>query len=111
VTACPHETSAQRTARQRLASPVLTVTGPAAGGSEPDVLAYARSMPGERSIVVVVNNQRSAVDLGTLAGGGVPVSGLLDDGAATDLTGSGTGLTVSGGRLSGVVPALAAIVL
>jgi hypothetical protein len=68
-------------------------------------------MPGERSIVVVVNNQRSAVDLGTLAGGGVPVSGLLDDGAVTDLTGSGTSLTVSGGRLRGVVPALAAVVL
>jgi glycosidase len=94
-----------------LASPVLTVTGPAAGDSDPDVLAYARTMPGERSIVVVVNNERVAVDLGTLAGGGVAVSGLLLDGVVTDLTGSGTSLTVSGGRLRGVVPALGAVVL
>jgi glycosidase len=94
-----------------LASPVLTVTGPAAGGSDPDVFSYARTLSGERSIVVVVNNQRVAVDLGTLAGGGVPVSGLLADGAVTDLTGSGTGLTVSGGRLRGVMPALSAVVL
>jgi hypothetical protein len=94
-----------------LASPVLTVTGPAAGGSDPDVLADARTMPGERSIVVVVNNQRVAVDLGTLAGGGVPVSGLLADGVVTDLTASGASLAVSGGRLRGVVPALSAVVL
>jgi glycosidase len=94
-----------------LASPVLTVTGPAAGGSDPDVLAYARTRAGERSIVVVLNNQRTAVDLGLVAGGGIDVSGLLTDGAAGDLTGNGVSLQVSGGRLRGVLPALTAVVL
>jgi hypothetical protein len=94
-----------------LANPVLTVTGPAAGGVDPDVLAIARSMTGEKSVVLVLNNQRTAVDLGTLPGGGIPVSGLLDDGAVTDITGSGVSLQVSGGRLRGVLPALTAVML
>lgn len=92
-------------------SPVLTVTGPAAGGADPDVFAFARTLSGERSVVVVLNNQESAVDLGTLAGGGVDVGGLLSDGVVTDLTGNGVNLRVSGGRLTGVLPALTAVVL
>jgi hypothetical protein len=59
----------------------------------------------------VLNNQRSAVDLGALPGGGIAVSGLLTDGVATDLAGSGISLQVSGGRLGGVLPALTAVVL
>jgi hypothetical protein len=94
-----------------LVAPVLTVTGPAAGGSDPDLLAFARTLAGERSVVVVLNNQRSAVDLGTLSGGGVPVSGLLADGTVSDLTGNGISLQVSGGRLRGVLPALTAVAL
>jgi glycosidase len=94
-----------------LASPVLTVTGPAAGGNDPDVLAYARTLAGGRAVVTVLNNQRSEVDLGRLAGGGIDVDGLLADGAVSDLTGTGVSLQVSGGRLRGVLPALTAVVL
>jgi glycosidase len=94
-----------------LSNPVLTVTGPAGGVVDPDVLAFARTMAGERSVVIVLNNQRSAVDLGALPGGGIAVSGLLTDGVATDLAGSGISLQVSGGRLGGVLPALTAVVL
>ena len=93
------------------ASPVLTVTGPAAGGAEADVFAFARTLAGERSMVVVLNNQETPVDLGTLSGGGVNVGGLLPDGNAADLTGNGVSLRVSGGRLQGVLPALTAVVL
>jgi glycosidase len=94
-----------------LTGPVLTVSGPAAGGNDPDVLAYARTLAGQRSIVVVLNNQRASVDLGLVAGGGIDVSGLLPDGAVSDLTGSSVGLQVTGGRLRGVLPALTAVVL
>jgi hypothetical protein len=90
---------------------VLTVTGPAAGGVEADVFAFARTLSGERSVVVVLNNQDSPVDLGTLIGGGVNVAGLLPDGSVADLTGNGVSLQVSGGRLQGVLPALSAVVL
>ena len=58
-----------------------------------------------------MNNQRSAVDLGALSGGGVPVSGLLADGTVSDLTGNGISLQVSDGRLRGVLPALTAVAL
>ena len=92
-------------------SPVLTVTGPAAGGAEADVFAFARTLAGERSIVVMLNNQETPVDLGTLSGGGVNVGGLLPDGSVTDLTGNGVSLQVSGGRLHGVLPPLTAVVL
>ena len=94
-----------------LAIPVLTVTGPANGGGDPDVLAYARTLAGERSMVVAINNQRTPVELRALAGGGIPVAGLLVDGAVTDLTGNGVRLEVAGSRLRGVVPALTAVVL
>jgi hypothetical protein len=94
-----------------LANPVLTVTGPTSSAVDPDVLALARTLAGERSVVVVGNNQRSAVDLGTLPGGGIAVEGLLAEGVASDLTGTGTSLTVSGGRLRGTLPALTAVAL
>jgi len=92
-------------------SPVLTVTSRASGAAEPDVLAIARTMAGERSVVVVVNNERTAVDLGSLADGGVDVQGLLPDGAVTDVTGVGVTLQVGASRLAGTVPALTAVVL
>ena len=94
-----------------LSNPVLIVTGPTSASVEPDVLALARTLAGERSVVVVLNNERSAVDLGSLPGGGIVVDGLLADGAASDLTGTGVTLTVNGGRLRGTLPALAAVVL
>jgi len=94
-----------------LSNPVLTVTGPTPASVDSDVLALARTLAGERSVVVVLNNQRSAVDLGTLPGGGIAVGGLLADGVASDLTGTGVNLTVSGGRLRGTLPALTAVML
>jgi glycosidase len=93
------------------ANPVLTVTGPAGGAADPDVLAFARTLAGQKSVVAVLNNQRGVVDLGTLPGGGIPVSGLLADGAVTDVTGNGVGVQVSNGRLIGVLPALTAVLL
>lgn len=87
-------------------APVLTVTAKSAGGADPDVLALARTRTGEKSIVVVVNNQRTPADLSTLPGGGVDLQGLLADGAVTEITGVAHDLRVTGGRLVGTVPAL-----
>ena len=92
-------------------SPVLTVTPRASGVVDPDVLAIARTMNGERSVVAVLNNERLPVDLGSLAGSGVDVQALLPDGAVTDVTGVGVTLQVRGGRLTGTVPALTAVIL
>jgi glycosidase len=95
-------------------SPVLTVTARTAG-TDPDVFAFARTLPGENSVVFVVNNQRSDVDLSAVAGGGIDVRGLLGDGAALDeITGNDAAagdLRVSNGRLLGTVPGLTAVVL
>jgi hypothetical protein len=94
-----------------LTQPVLTVTSRPTGGAEADVLAIARTLAGQRSIVTVINNEETAVDLATFPGGGIDVQGLLPDGAVTDLTGTGLALEVVGGRLRGQVPALTGIVL
>jgi len=61
--------------------------------------------------VAVLNNERLPVDLGSLAGSGVDVQALLPDGAVTDVTGVGVTLQVRGGRLTGTVPALTAVIL
>jgi hypothetical protein len=89
-------------------NPVLTVTARSVG-LEPDVLAFARTMSNEKNVVVVLNNQRAAVDLATLAGGGIDVQGLIADGALVEITGACHNLQVSGGRLLGAVPALTAL--
>ena len=73
------------------------------GGS--DVLVFARVLEGLPSVVVVLNNDDEAVNLGDF-GGGINVSDLLTDGAAlVELTGQAHSLSVSGGRLNGQVPA------
>jgi hypothetical protein len=90
-------------------SPVLIVTPRSLGGSDPDVLAFARTMAGQKSVVVVVNNDRADVDLAALPGGGIDVQGLLADGAVVEVTDVATSLRVTGGRLAGPVPALTAL--
>jgi hypothetical protein len=90
-------------------APVLTVTARPAGGADPDVLAFARTMTGQKSVVVVINNQRTPVDLASLSGGGIDVQGLLANGAVTEITGASHDLQVSNGRLVGTVPALATL--
>jgi len=92
-------------------NPVLTVSGRTGGAADPDVFAFARTMTGEVALVVVINNERSEVDLAALAGGGIDVSGLLPDGDAADVSGLAIALDVSDGRLRGRVPALSAVVL
>jgi Alpha amylase, catalytic domain len=92
-------------------SPVLTVTQLATSTGDPDVLAIARTLAGERPVVLVLNNDRAAVDLAALEGGGVDVQGLLPDGAIADVTGTGGTLQVNAGRLRGIVPPLTARVL
>ena len=90
-------------------APVLIVSARSAGGADPDILAFARTRSGDASIVVVINNQRSAVDLSTLPGGGIDVAGLLANGAVTEITGATHDLRVGNGRLVGTVPALTAL--
>ncbi|RPI12281.1 MAG: hypothetical protein EHM60_12380, partial [Lysobacterales bacterium] len=94
-----------------LTQPVLTVSARATSGADADVLAIARTLAGQRSIVTVINNEETAVDLATFPGGGIDVQGLLPDGAVSDLTGTGLALEVVGGRLRGQVPALTVTVL
>jgi hypothetical protein len=86
-------------------NPVLTLTQKSAG-VEPDVFAFARTLAGEKTVVVVLNNQRTAFDLDTLPGGGVDVQGLIADGVVTEITGLTHNLQVASGRLRGVVPPL-----
>ena len=92
-------------------NPVLTVSGRTSGTADPDVFAFARTMTGETALVVVINNERSEVDLALLSGGGIDVSGLLADGASVDVSGLAIELQVSGARLRGRVPALTTVVL
>jgi glycosidase len=87
-------------------APVLTVTAKSAGGADPDVFAYARTMTGQKPVIVVINNQRTPVDLATLSGDGIDVQGLLANGAVTEITRAPHNLQVSNGRLVGTVPAL-----
>jgi hypothetical protein len=95
-------------------TPTLTVTGRTVT-SEPDVFAFVRTLAGEKSVVYVVNNGRAAIDLATLAGGGVDVQGIFADGAVlAEITGNApasAGLRVAGTRLVGSLPALTAVVL
>ena len=91
------------------ANPVLTVSARSTGSVEADVFAFARTMSGERSVVVVINNQRTAVDLATLAGGGIDVQGALADGSVTEVTGVTHNLLVTSGRLVGTLPGLTAL--
>jgi pullulanase len=83
------------------AAPTLTVSL-LSGGAPTDVLALQRDLEGEASVVVVVNNEDDAVDLGGLGTGGIPVG--LTDGAVTEITGTETDLAVVGGLLQGTVP-------
>jgi len=95
-------------------APVLTVSARSTT-AEADVFAFVRTLAGERSVVYVVNNQRSGVDLATVASGGVDVSGIFADGATlTEITGNAAAaqsLRVQGGRLVGTLAALTAVML
>ena len=84
------------------AAPTLTISQ-LAGGAPTDVLAFQRDLEGAPSVVVVLNNEDTDVDLGTLGSGGIPVT--LADGAVTELTGAETDLAVAGGLLTGTIPA------
>ncbi len=85
--------------------PALTVSQLGLG-AEPEVFAWARELEGFEPVVAVLNNADEPIDLSTLAGGGIPVGGLLDDGAALgELTGRDHDLSVTAGRLSGTIPA------
>lgn len=90
-------------------NPVLTVSARPTVAADADVFAFARKMAGQKSVVVVLNNQRTAVDLATLPGGGIDVQGALANGAVTEVTGATHNLQVNNGRLVGSVPPLTAL--
>ena len=94
-----------------LTNPALTVSSRGAAGSDPDVFVFARTLEGESSVVVIVNNQDSDVDMGSLATDGIDVSNLIPDGPLSELTGADHDLSVAGGRLQGVMPALSVFAL
>jgi hypothetical protein len=95
-------------------TPTLTVSARTVV-AEPDVFAFVRTLAGQKPVVFVVNNGRAAIDLATLAGGGVDVQGIFNEGAAlaevTGNTAAAAGLRVAGGRLVGTLPALTAVVV
>ena len=72
-------------------------------GDPTDVLAIQRDYQNAASVVVVINNENTEVDLTTLGGGGIPVP--FADGAVVEITGADNDLLVSGGLLQGTVPA------
>jgi glycosidase len=88
-----------------LANPVLTVNSRVSAVADPDVLVLARTLDGDKSVVAVFNNQRTAVELASV-NGGIDVQGLLPDGTPQEITGAGTELRVAGGKLAGTMPAL-----
>ena len=90
-------------------NPVLTVSSRAVIGADPDMIVFARTLASQKAVVVAVNNERAAVDLDALPGGGVDLQGLLANGAVTEITGGGGTLQVAAGRLRGQVPALTAL--
>jgi uncharacterized repeat protein (TIGR01451 family) len=86
-------------------SPALTVTQLYAG-TPTDVLAFSRTLAGEATVVVVLNNDDEDVDLSTLPGGGIPLNGAFADGAQlVEITGEAHGLSAAGGNLVGTIPA------
>jgi glycosidase len=87
-----------------VSSPRLTITRK---GDSSGLFAFSRTMAGQDSVLVLVNNTASPLVLSDLTGGGVPVTGLLNDGASlTEITGaSATGFAVADGKLTGTIPA------
>ena len=76
------------------------------------IFAYRRVVTdgqGGQPVVVVMNNGDTAVDLSTLSGGGIPLLGTFGGTALTEVTGRSFGLSVSGGKLVGTIPARTAI--
>lgn len=85
------------------------------------ILAYRRAVAGlsgtaGQNVVFVLNNTDSPLDLASLYGGGIPLQGsfasaTLASTALTEITGRAHTLSVSGDKLSGVVPARTALAL
>lgn len=76
------------------------------------IFAYRRVTPNNavgndlaNPVVVVMNNGSAPVELGSLAGGGIPLLGTFGAGALTEVTGRANNLRVEGGKLVGTVPA------
>ena len=72
-----------------------------------NVMAYSRTLEGETPVVVVVNNQNEALDLGTLESGALPLAGTFaTDADLTELLGQENDLSVNAeGNLTGTLPA------
>jgi glycosidase len=83
----------------------LTVSAEPAAG---DVFALRRDLEGAASVILVLNNGDAGADLSAL--GGIEAAGFAD-GAAVELTGRDHGLSFSGGRLIGNVPARTAYIV
>ena len=72
-----------------------------------NVMAYSRTLEGEAPIVVVINNQNEALDLGTLEAGALSLAGTFAAGSSlTELLGQENNLSVNAeGNLTGTLPA------
>ncbi len=73
-----------------------------------DVFVLRRDLAGAASVVLVLNMGDGAADLASL--GGIAVGGLAD-GPAVEVTGATTDLVISGGMLTGTVPARTAYLI
>jgi glycosidase len=96
----------QRLGQARAAHPALR-TGALSGAlwAEADFLAYARTLPTQRAVVLL--NRGGGTKTGTLQVGGV---GITDGTRLVDVLGSGAPQTVAGGGLAFSVPARSAAI-
>ncbi len=71
-------------------------------GETGQLLAFARTLTGENAVIAVLNNTHTTLDLAALPGRGLPVTGLLADGAAlVEVTGKSQNFSVLDGLLTG----------
>lgn len=71
------------------------------------LLAFRRTLAGEKTVVTLLNNSNTDIELSSLAGGGLALLGTFEKSATlTEITGRVSNLTVdANGRLLGTVPA------
>jgi neopullulanase len=75
------------------------------------LFAFRRTMMGEKTVVTLLNNSNTDIELSSLAGGGLPLLGTFENSAAlTEITGRSSNLAVdANGRLLGTIPARTAL--
>ncbi|MEM6431618.1 MAG: alpha-amylase, partial [Deinococcota bacterium] len=75
-----------------------------------NVMAFRRTLEGEPSVVIVMNNADEAVDLSQIAAGGIPLLGTFaSDANLTEVSGRQTDVSIVEGLLVGTIPARSVI--